>query len=328
MSSSKNTNLNLDNLESLKLVEFAEKHQNTDILLHNFTRIWIPIANLAEMATKLKNLGYVTHVLTGVMHFKKDDSFGRFSVSSTGLDEGKMYYTPDCNLDDVISVIEDVADNSRKLEIRWITDADGNYYNLVEIMDDKVTDSLYPYITQGVDNYIDEFMASKSSIIILLGPPGTGKTGFIRHLLSRMDKKAYVTYNNQVFEGDDAFADFVSSSSSGAFVIEDADLLLMSRESGNDLMSKFLNIGDGVIKMNGKKLIFSTNLPSTKDIDDAILRAGRCFGVLEFRPLTLTEAKAACKDFDLPDLEEDREYKLTEIFNRGKIKARKKMGFC
>jgi hypothetical protein len=79
--------------------------------------------------------------------------------------------------------------------------------------------------------------------------------------------------------------------------------------------------------MNGKKLIFSTNLPSTKDIDDAILRAGRCFGVLEFRALTLTEANEACEDFDLVKLTEDREYKLTEIFNRGKIKPRKKMGF-
>jgi hypothetical protein len=327
MTSHKNTNLNLDNLESLKLVEFAEKHQQSDILIHNFTRIWIPIDNLTDMVSKLKGLGYITHVLSGVMHFKNDNSFGRFSLSSTGLDEGKLYYTSDCELGRVIEVIKDVADNSRKLEIRWITDGDGNYYNLVEIMDDKMSDSLYPYITQGVDAYIDEFMASKSSIIILLGPPGTGKTGFIRHLLSRMDKKAYVTYNNQVFEGDDAFADFVSSSSSGAFVIEDADLLLMSRESGNDLMSKFLNIGDGVIKMNGKKLIFSTNLPSTKDIDDAILRAGRCFGVLEFRALTLTEANDACEDFDLVKLTEDREYKLTEIFNRGKIKPRKKMGF-
>lgn len=127
--------------------------------------------------------------------------------------------------------------------------------------------------------------------------------------------------------GDDTFAEFVASTEAGIFVIEDADLLLKSRDSGNDLMTKFLNIGDGIIKLHGKKLIFSTNLPSTNDIDPAIMRAGRCYDVLEFKLLTLEQANKICKSCGLEVLTENKEYLLTDIFNRKPIKQKKGMGF-
>jgi len=75
-------------------------------------------------------------------------------------------------------------------------------------------------------------------------------------------------------------------------VLEDADSFLSSRsKSGNTVMHKFLNVGDGLLSTRGKKIVFSTNLPSTRDIDDALLRVGRCFDVLKFRGLTEQEVK-------------------------------------
>lgn len=325
--SNRNVNINVDSLVDAKLVGFSEKHEAIDIFQYKFKRVWIPIDNLTTLIRKLKELGFVTHVLNNRMSFTKDDCFGVFSINNSGIEEGKLYHVSTFDTEEIIKSVNEVADNSKKLDIRWITDAEGNYYNLVEIMNDVVFDSLYPFIKQGVDAYINEFLKSKSSIIILQGAPGLGKTGFIRYLLSRMDKKAYVTYNNQVFQGDDAFADFVSSDTTGAFVIEDADILLASRDSGNDLMSKFLNIGDGVIKLNGKKLIFSTNLASTNDIDPAIMRQGRCFDVLQFEELSLEQANQVCDDYDLDELTENKKYRLTDIFNRSKIKAQRKVGF-
>lgn len=322
-----NVNINVDSLVDAKLVGFSEKHESTDIFQYKFKRVWIPIDNLNTLIRKLKELGFVTHVLNNRMSFTKDDCFGVFSINNSGIEEGKLYHVSSFNTEEIIKSVNEVADNSKKLDIRWITDAEGNYYNLVEIMNQKVTDSLYPYIEGGVEKYIDDFLKSKSSILILRGAPGLGKTGFIRQILSKMDRKAYITYNQQVFNGDDAFADFISSDTTGAFVIEDADTLLKSREDGNEVMAKLLAVGDGIISMGHKKLIFSTNLASTKDIDPALIRKGRCYDILEFVELTLEQANQVCIDFKLEKLVENKKYSLASIFNRGVVKEQRKTGF-
>lgn len=327
MNSAKHTNLNVHALIETKLVEFSERHHNTTIRHHKLSTTWIPSKHLDEFVDKLSNANYVTHVIFGAVLFSNHDTMGQFIITPGGIGSGEVWYVNKTDMDTINKITSEVADNSKKLDIRWITDGDGNYYDIVEIFNQKVTDSLYPYIVGGVDNYINKFLESKSSILILKGDAGLGKTGFIREILSRMNKKAYVTYNQQVFNGDDAFADFISSKTTGAFVIEDADLLLASRESGNEVCMKLLNIGDGIISMGSKKLIFSTNLASTKDIDPALLRKGRCYDILEFRELTLEESNIICQDYDMEKLTEDKKYTLASVFNRGAVKAQRKTGF-
>jgi ATP-dependent 26S proteasome regulatory subunit len=77
----------------------------------------------------------------------------------------------------------------------------------------------------------------------------------------------------------------------GAFVIEDADLLLKSRASGNEDLQRFLAIGDGIIRAQGRKIIFTTNLPNIGDVDEALLRPGRCFAVVQTRMLDHEEIR-------------------------------------
>lgn len=323
-----NKNINIDgDIMSALVIEFLDKHKNMNVNYHSFGQIFINNEYVSLLKSKLELANYSYHNTNEILYFQSDNLIGKFKYNNNGLDEGYILYNDEKDKKLLQKIVNDVADTSRKLEIRWYTDNHGNYYNIVEIYDDLVFDSMYPNISVGVDNYIDDFLESKSSILVLLGAAGTGKTGFIRYLLSRMGKKAYLTYNHELFKDDDMFAQFVSSNSAGAFLIEDADILLKSRESGNELMQKFLQIGDGVVKLSGKKLIFSTNLPSTKDIDEALLRRGRTYDVLEFRALTFDEAGKACSDLKLEPLLENREYKLTELFNRGKIRKQKSVGF-
>jgi ATP-dependent 26S proteasome regulatory subunit len=74
-----------------------------------------------------------------------------------------------------------------------------------------------------------------------------------------------------------------------AFVIEDADPLLTTRASGNQDLHRFLAIADGVVRAQGRKILFTTNLPNVGDIDDALLRPGRCFATVRTRSLTREE---------------------------------------
>lgn len=87
-------------------------------------------------------------------------------------------------------------------------------------------------------------------------------------------------------------------------VVEDADLLLAPRSQGNVAMAELLNETDGISSNHTRKIIFTTNLSSERDIDEALIRDGRCYGVINFRYLTPAEAVAAREAGGLPPFEQ------------------------
>lgn len=186
-----------------------------------------------------------------------------------------------------------------------------------------IKDEYYPQITGGVKDYYRRYNNASAPVLILLGEPGTGKTSFIRNYIEFSNRKAVVTYDEKVMSSDQFLIDFLTSKDSDLLIIEDADILLSSRnKERNGNMAKFLNISDGIVKMDYKKIIFSTNLKDTREIDSALIRPGRCHDFLHFRPLTFDEARVID-----PDIPKQDEYTLADIFN-GKNKTQKnKMGF-
>ena len=98
------------------------------------------------------------------------------------------------------------------------------------------------------------------------------------------------TADRGALENDEIFVEFITGSHD-AFVVEDADHILTPRADGNDNLHRFLCIADGVVRALGRKIIFTTNLPNIGDIDEALLRPGRCFAVLRTRNLERPEAQ-------------------------------------
>jgi hypothetical protein len=60
--------------------------------------------------------------------------------------------------------------------------------------------------------------------------------------------------------------------------------------------TRFLTIADGVVRAQGRKIIFSTNLPNVGDLDEALIRPGRCFARLNIRALKPDEAQALVRE--------------------------------
>lgn len=184
--------------------------------------------------------------------------------------------------------------------------------------DNKVKDEFYPWLTNGVDSFIDDYMNSSSTVLVMYGPPGTGKTSFLKHMLCNRKLSAAVSYDEVVLSDDRFFIDFITSNENDVLIIEDADLLLTSRESDqNRLMSKFLNVSDGLVKVNNKKMVFTTNISQLSKVDQALLRKGRCFAAVEFRKLSPKEASIASQAAGQAgqNWNSKKDWSLAEIFN-------------
>lgn len=183
--------------------------------------------------------------------------------------------------------------------IKWMYEPGGNSVELPISGTALPQSNFYPQLgSEDLSSYYGRFMASSANVLLLIGPPGTGKTTFIRGLLHHTGQNAMLSYDSKVLEDDRIFAEFMSSRRN-FMILEDADSFLASRSKGNNtVMHKFLNVGDGLFSTKNKKLIFSTNLPSVRDVDDALLRPGRCFDVMRFEKMGLEEAKAIRADFD------------------------------
>jgi hypothetical protein len=158
----------------------------------------------------------------------------------------------------------------------------------------ELMDEAYPLLGH-VNLFIEEYLEASETVLVLQGSPGTGKTRLIRGILAAMlaraSKATDVLYTGDcaVLESDEVFLEFITQSHR-AFVVEDADHLLKPRSSGNQTLHRFLNIADGIASAHGKKIIFSTNLPNIRDIDEALVRPGRCFAHLYLEALQVGEA--------------------------------------
>ena len=182
------------------------------------------------------------------------------------------------------------------LEWRFNTSRGLSKVATVERPTDVLLDEAYPTLPGGVTGFIDRYLDARESVLVLQGPPGTGKTRLVRELLRRMSIRKTATQgewddgcasalysgDGSVWESDEIFTEFITGEHD-AFLIEDADHLVKPRADGNDMLHRFLNVSDGIAQAQGRKIIFSTNLPNVRDLDDALVRPGRCFAHVQTR---------------------------------------------
>lgn len=160
----------------------------------------------------------------------------------------------------------------------------------------------------------------KKGIVLLHGLPGTGKTMYIRHLISLLSEKRNVIYlPNQLIDSltDPSFIPLLSDYSGSIIVIEDADEAIRSRKNGGASVDKLLNLADGILSdFLGIQFICTFNCPITT-IDDALLRKGRLIFRHEFDKLPLKKAQALSDHLGFT-YKLDRDMSLAEIYNQEK----------
>jgi hypothetical protein len=148
------------------------------------------------------------------------------------------------------------------------------------------------------DKVLAKLKKDRNGIVLLHGPPGGGKTTYVRHLTScLMGKKRVIMVPKSSMEvlSTPRFTEFLIGlrETPSVLVLEDAEeVVAASNRAGGPATSTLLNLTDGIVNdVAGVQVILTFNCPVSK-VDPAILRSGRLIGMREFGPLSATHARA------------------------------------
>ena len=201
--------------------------------------------------------------------------------------------------------------------------------NTVDGIDTKSLEIMKPKL-RIEDNYNDDFMEVHKTIyqrlskkndkglVILHGKPGTGKTSYIRHLISSLKKKVIFLPPNMAAEiTNPGLISVLIDRPNSIFVIEDAENIVVDREKdGNSKVSALLNISDGLLSdCLNIQIICSFNTDISK-VDSASMRKGRLIAKYEFKELEVQKANTLSKKLGF-DSNFNSPMTLTAIYNQG-----------
>ncbi|MCX6244699.1 MAG: AAA family ATPase [Bacteroidetes bacterium] len=195
------------------------------------------------------------------------------------------------------------------------------------------------------ENYNDDFIEvhqtilkrlskkNDKGIVLLLGKNGTGKTFYIRYLISKINKKVIFLPPNmaKIITNPDLISVLIDNPNS-VFVIEDAENIVVDREKdGQSPVTALLNISDGLLSdCLNIQIICSFNTDLSR-VDTALLRKGRLIAKYEFKELAVEKAQLLSKKLGFSG-NISSPITLTGIYNQGEkefsqMKKRNLIGF-
>lgn len=199
-------------------------------------------------------------------------------------------------------------------------DEDGLYTRRFKL-EDTIID-LELFYNDGLvdfDNHIHGCLSkiNEKGIVFLHGKPGTGKTTYIRHLISKLNKKVIIVSSDMVpYLASPSFINFAISNSNAVMVIEDAESILESRETvRNSIISNLLNLSDGLLSDCLNIQFICTFNTSLVKIDKAFFRPGRLIGAWEFKELSPDRVNKIIEKHKL-NIEVHGPMTLAEVFHK------------
>jgi hypothetical protein len=149
------------------------------------------------------------------------------------------------------------------------------------------------------------------------GEPGTGKSTYIRHLTSLVEREfIFIPCNAVDMLTSPALLTTLLRHKNSVLVIEDAEKAIESRENSENasLVSALLNMSDGILGSLLKISLIVTYNCERGLIDPALLRKGRLVQDYGFRNLSIEDSQALIDSLNI-DYEVTTPMSLAEIYN-------------
>jgi hypothetical protein len=288
-------------------------------------------------------------LLIGIKNITTIDYIGKYDENLVFSDEEYciykilLLYSPQ-SISDLLIVKDKVRkcmiqENNTKANIGFIIFNHGNY----EIKEISIAKKLgewrdlnlhYPSngemsFTDFYDGLKNKLLTTSKGLVLLYGQPGTGKSHFIRHIISDVSNMKVADEKNEKFFIyvqprlissilEPEFVTFLTTYIADnkreiVLIMEDAEQVLAKRELGNSGASNILNLTDGILNdILGFQVIATFNT-DIDDIDTALLREGRLIASKKFSTLLDTEAKKLVTAIGL-DIEITQSMTLAEIY--------------
>ena len=133
----------------------------------------------------------------------------------------------------------------------------------------------------------------EKGLVLLHGKPGTGKTSYIRYLISMVKKNViFLPPNLASSITNPGLLSILVENPNSIFIIEDAENIIVGRERNSySPVSALLNICDGLLSdcLNIQIICsFNTDL---SNVDSALMRKGRLIAKYEFKELEIEKAQ-------------------------------------
>ena len=163
---------------------------------------------------------------------------------------------------------------------------------------------------------------TRKKVVMLEGPPGTGKSSLIMSLASKLEKDiAYFSFTPEITDTK-LIKSMQNTPDDAIIVFEDIDCLFEERKvndtSKNSItFSALLNCLDGLVCKDGLIVIATTN--HIDKLDPALIRSGRVDRVVNLTYMKKPEIFEMWKKFMEHDYEEGSENKFYELTKNLKI---------
>ncbi len=175
-------------------------------------------------------------------------------------------------------------------------------------------DDLYP-VHKSILEHIRN--RESSGVMLLYGKPGTGKTTYIRHLISLTRRPViYLPADLAVNLGSPAMMKIWKDLPNSICIIEDAELVLSDRgKNASSPVTSLLNLSDGFLAQCFQILFICTFNVPLSDIDPALTRKGRLLAGYEFKELERKKAQALSDHLGF-ETRIEKDMTIVEIFHQ------------